>query len=550
VNRTIHPEPPVARRLFALLRKVHAGELLIPRFQRPFVWKDEQRLLLMNSIYRGLPIGSLITWRSRDLQLSTYPSLGGVPLPEVGSVSSVDGFKTYLLDGHQRLTTLYSALGPGIITSEDPDAPTRVDRKKGDEPVQAIYFELENEEFVFEPSRGKVPQTYVPLSRLFDRFELREVEDHLLKLPNPRALMSRVQELQEVFSNYEVPVISIVTEDLEEATEAFRRVNSTGVEIDQFHMVNARLWSPDFDLQVLIDDLRQALEACGWGELSEQMILNTCKARLDIDIYTSDIEVISKEIRTRPEVLADTVTSLVVAAGFLREHCGIEGPAVLPYSYQVVLLADAIARLGEVDRAATERLRRWLWATTYAESFAGMSTSRLAATLEHVRRVAADGADPLELIGDAAIAPTTRFDFRAARSRALLLRMASELKPLTLDGSPMEALAILASEGVRATPMLYSTRELGDVGTSSGPENRFICPVPAVGFVRDTLKGQPTLFEASSSEFFESHGFDERAREAVRAGRPLEVLRRRRARLLAIEREHVESIGLTYLGDP
>lgn len=546
MERKIHPEPPVATRLAVVLRKIKDGEWLIPRFQRPFVWEDEQRLLLMDSIYRGLPIGSLITWRTRDHELSTYPSLGGVPLPSSQDVSR-SNFKTYLLDGHQRLTTLYAALGPGIIAADDPAAVTKVERRPGDEEVSAIYFDLEGETFLFESKRGNVPKTWLSLAQLLDRYALRNFEDEVLsKLPNVRLLINRVQDLVEVFSNCEIPVISIVTESLEEATEAFQRVNSTGVGINQFHMVNAKLWRPDFDLQVHVEDIRQQLSEHGWSELSEQMILNTCKARLDLDVYLKDVEAISEQIRSHPEILTETTESLIAAARFLR-LCGVEGPAVLPYSYQVVLLADAIARVEELDEQAEQALRRWFWASTYAELFAGMSSTQLRETLVHVRAVAAGSADPLQIMGDATIGPIIRFDFRAARSRALLLRMAADLRPQTSTGEPLDALSLLAREGVKATPMLYSTRELGDVELSSRPENRVICDPRDIR----SLRAQLTVPIASMPDaFFESHGFDEVTRAAVRGGNSKEVLRLRRLRLVALERSHVESLGLTYLDDP
>lgn len=546
MERKIYPEPPVATRLAVVLRKVYRGEWLIPRFQRPFVWEDEQRLLLMDSIYRGLPIGSLITWRTRDHELSTYPSLGGVPLPS-SQGDALSNFKTYLLDGHQRLTTLYAALGPGLIAADDPEAVTRGEQGPGDEEVSALYFDLEKESFLLEPKRGSLPKTWLPLAQLLDRYALRNFEDEVLsKLPRAKLLINRVQDIVEVFSNCEIPVISIVTESLEEATEAFQRVNSTGSDINQFHMVNAKLWRPDFDLQARVEEIRLLLAERGWGELPERMILNTCKARLDLDVYLADVEAISEEIRRRPDVLEDTTNSLVAAARFLQS-CDIEGSAVLPYSYQVVLLADAIARVDALDEQAENALRRWLWASTYAELFAGMSSTLLRETLVHVRAVAAGSADPLAIIGDRTIVPITRFDFRAARSRALMLRMAADLHPQSSTGDLLDALPLLAREGVKATPMLYSTRELGDVEVSSRPENRVICDPRDIRRLRAELT---VPIAAMPDTFFESHGFDEATREAVRGGNPKEVLRLRRRRLLALERDHVQSIGLAYADDP
>jgi len=546
MKRTIRPEPPVASRLAVLLRKVYTGEILIPRFQRPFIWTNEQRLLLMDSIYRGLPIGSLITWQTTAHELSTYPSLGGVPLPAAQEGRRRE-FKTYLLDGHQRLTTLYSALGPGLISADDPEATTRVEQTKGDEPVEPIYFDLLKEVFVLPPARGAVPDTWIPLSLLLDRYNLREFEDrNLSDQPNSRRLIYRVQDLLEVFSNYEVPVISVITENLTEATEVFQRLNSTGIEINQFHMVNARLWTPQFDLQEHVEVIKQQLAAHGWGELSEQMILNTCKARLDLDLYSADVEAIAAQIQANPAVLEDTAQSLVKAATFLREYCDVEGPAVLPYSYQVVLLADAIARVDELGSGGAAQLRRWFWATTYAELFGGMNSSQLAKTLRHIRAVAAGAADPLTLAGGQPIAPLTRFDFRAARSRAFALGLA-RLDPQSADQQPLPALELLANDGVRMTPTLYSVRQLGDVTLSSRPENRFICRPQDSSRVRAMLTTQE-LLEAPAG-FHDSHGFDEVTREAVRFGDFEDVLRHRRARLLTLEREHIEELGLTYARD-
>lgn len=549
MTRTIRPEPPVASRLAVLLRKVYTGEILIPRFQRPFVWSNDQRLLLMDSIYRGFPIGSLITWQTRGHELSTYPSLGGVPLPaaQQRQQGQQKDFKTYLLDGHQRLTTLYSALGPGLISADDPEATTRVEQARGDEPVEAIYFDLDLQAFTLAPARGPVPKTWIPLALLLDRYNLREFEDRQLSAQaNARQLIYRVQDLLEVFSNYEVPVVSVTTEDLQEATRVFQRLNSTGVEINQFHMVNAKLWTPQFDLQEHVEVIKQQLEAHGWGQLSEQMILNTCKARLDLNLYDADVEAIAEQIQANPAVLEDTAQSLVQAAVFLRDHCEVEGPAVLPYSYQVVLLADAIARVGEIGPDAAAQLRRWFWVTTYAELFGGMNTSQLAKSLRHVREVAAGAADPLTLVGEQPIAPLKRFDFRAARSRAFVLAMA-RLHPQGADQQPLSALKLLAHDGVEVAPRLYSTRQLGDVNLSSRPENRMLCRPQDSAQVRAMLTTLEPI--AAPASFYASHGFDEPTREALRSDDFEAVLRCRRASLLAIEREHVESIGLSYADD-
>ena len=73
---------PNIQRLPSLLRDIQSGEIRIPRFQRPFVWEDDQRLDLFRSIYEGIPIGSILIWRTKDHALPCYDHLGRRVLSE------------------------------------------------------------------------------------------------------------------------------------------------------------------------------------------------------------------------------------------------------------------------------------------------------------------------------------------------------------------------------------------------------------------------------------------------------------------------------------
>ena len=43
-----------------LIEQIAAGKVRIPRFQRPFVWKQEDLHQLLDSVLRGIPIGSIL----------------------------------------------------------------------------------------------------------------------------------------------------------------------------------------------------------------------------------------------------------------------------------------------------------------------------------------------------------------------------------------------------------------------------------------------------------------------------------------------------------
>lgn len=94
-----------------LLRRARDGSLTIPQFQRQLIWRESQVKLLIDSMSRSYPIGSLLLLaRKADLPLTTrcieaeirggYPSDGTIP-----DRTGTDG-ESYILDGQQRTTSI------------------------------------------------------------------------------------------------------------------------------------------------------------------------------------------------------------------------------------------------------------------------------------------------------------------------------------------------------------------------------------------------------------------------------------------------------------
>ena len=88
----------------SLLAKVRESEIAIPEIQRPFVWEASQVRDLLDSLYKGYPVGYLIAWRNPDVKLKD----GKVALG-----------KMILIDGQQRITALAAAvLGQQVINKD------------------------------------------------------------------------------------------------------------------------------------------------------------------------------------------------------------------------------------------------------------------------------------------------------------------------------------------------------------------------------------------------------------------------------------------------
>src|ERR1700722_12503766 len=129
---TTHKITPSNPRIASLLADVAKGNIKIPVFQREFVWKDDQIISLLDSIYRGYPVGSLLLWSTKE-RLKHERNVGGFNLPDTPADYPVN----YVLDGQQRLTTLY-----GVFHSDSSSTDTELATRF------SVSFLPSSEEFV------------------------------------------------------------------------------------------------------------------------------------------------------------------------------------------------------------------------------------------------------------------------------------------------------------------------------------------------------------------------------------------------------------------
>ncbi|QLH23647.1 DUF262 domain-containing protein [Streptomyces sp. Rer75] len=130
-----------------ILDKVDSGDIALPEFQRGYVWTRDQVRGLFQSLYRGYPIGGFLTWSTKAEQADAR-----------GSGPGKDGTVQLLLDGQQRLTTLYG------ITRGVP--PRFFEGNKAT--LGGLHFNLESEAFEFyAPAKMKDNPVWIDVTSLF-----------------------------------------------------------------------------------------------------------------------------------------------------------------------------------------------------------------------------------------------------------------------------------------------------------------------------------------------------------------------------------------------
>lgn len=503
---------PTVSFLAQLLDELAKGYLQIPHFQRRFVWTDEQRLELLRSIRDGIPIGSILVWRTGLTSLKSVRRIGPHELPEPRP--SPTSSRSYLLDGLQRLSTLYGCLRP-----LPPKASAFTTDDEGDEVSWRVGFDLSAEQFqILE--RGEDPKpTWLPLTLLLDSVQLLKFQRELPA--GSDALIQRADAVAETFRIYKLPVVPVVTEDLATATRTFERVNRQGTRMSELHMVRALTWDSDFDLEDRLSAVRDRLVEVGWESLEPEWILKACKAALGLDIAIEDPDRLSSEIAARPNALDDVTESLFSVAAWLSHHCRVRSPRMVPYRMQIVMLAEVLRRCPVPTPAITGRLIKWFWNTTYSGRFSGITGGQTNSMLEMLRRVAVG--QPLSmLLKEPIFTQPSVFKPSSVRVKAIALRL-SALDPLDHNGASLGADEQLATHGPGAlVPLYYPIRgSSGRVFTRGDSSHSLCLRILAGNWVEPsvlqshaiTAEAAVALSEFNSTEFYKLRGAEIRRLE-------------------------------------
>jgi len=395
-----------------LLADVRSGHVQVPRFQRPFVWDDERRVELLRSLRAGIPIGSLLVWRTTQNRLPSFDSIAGVKIPRPVKGQTI----SYLLDGHQRLTTLFAAfMGPSASSK-------KAKLGQQDDTPEPIFFDLEQNDFVV----GNPMEVWycLPLHLFLDAVGIRQYfRTKEREGAAPPVEVDRLQEIAEgvlyAMQWCRIPVIPLSTDDVELATRTFHRVNSQGVPMTEFHMVAALTWGDEFDLRGIFEEewSKRTLPE-GWEPASEQQTLNVLKGLLGMDVVRSPGDLLVRRIRERPE-LATRPVELLTRAMELTAANFAHTPLAVPYQMQLTLTAIALQDVAPGQAIDEEWLRRWWGLTTAWGSFASAATHRVQAALRHLRAGLVGQIEPWPelLFSSVVAAPLPNFDLRNARAR-------------------------------------------------------------------------------------------------------------------------------------
>lgn len=458
--------------LSELLDEIHRGTVQLPDFQRGWVWDDDRIRALIASVSLSYPIGAVM------LMETAGDGVRFKPRPVEGTPPR-DGVKPdrLILDGQQRLTSLYTSLRSG--------RPVKTQTSKK-EPIERVYFldiakcldpeadrldavvslppdRMRKSDFdrkidldVSTPERA-YEAGYFPLDIIFDAEKsaawLEGYSEHYGYQPSKlREYHKFASMVLHRFYLYRVPIIELLQATPKEAVcQVFENVNTGGVALTVFELMTATYAADDFELRKDWDHRaarlhRHAqLKGVDSDDFLMALTLLATYRRRQADARTP-VSCKRKDVLKLPldeyRALADPVEKGMVRAAKLLAREKVFDNATLPYVTQLAPLAAICAVLDSrfEEEPIRRLLGRWYWCGVFGELYGGANETRFANDVQEVLAWI-DGGDEPRTVHDSGFAPTRLLTLQTRLSAAYKGLMALIMQAGAndfLSGDPIE----------------------------------------------------------------------------------------------------------------
>lgn len=442
-----------------ILDSVISGEVRIPAFQRGYVWEMDRVAYLLDSIYKGYPFGSLLFWRTKN-KLAVERNLGTFTLPDPRVDYPID----YVLDGQQRLTSIFTVFQTELVPAANPEwSDIYFDMASTGNPQDSLFVAIPGVEF--DQTR------YFPMSVLFDSVKYRAATQHL-----KQDQIELMDKLQEKFKEISIPVQVLKTENRSIVAIVFERINRLGLALDTLQLLSAWTWNEDFDLLEKFKELRDDLSDFGFAGVGDDAdLVLSCVA----GILTGEpgpeklLELNGADVRAQ---FPNVENGIRGAIDFLRTQLKVNNLKLLPYPAMLIPLAVFFSEPDgkEVLYGAQtfQTIKRWFWRTCFSGRY-GSQTRRT--TIDDIQQMVklkngqASTLDSINVVVNADYFSGNTFRVGTATSKTFVLMLASKDPKSLLSGKNIDLDKVLQRYNRSEFHHIYPKAFLRDQGV---PDDR------------------------------------------------------------------------------
>ncbi len=390
-----------------LVTKIERGDIRLPEMQRSYVWKQTQVRDLMDSLYRGYPSGTILTWET-DEEVATRDFA-------IAQETTPSHRFQLLLDGQQRLTSVSTLLRGQPVDVRDRKYPIDIlfnlehpdDLEETTEIVENGEDDLDADPGVADASEDEIMRRFdrmtfvVHFNKLAQRphwVSVREVlaenndrpfleKAEVTGFDDPRysKYTDRLKKLRDI-KNYTYRVHTLDRQkSYEEVTDIFVRVNSLGVKLRSSDLALAQITAKWRDSLRIFQDFKDECDQTGFYLELAIHLKNLVAFATGQSRFKRVGSLTQEQLEAAWE---DAKEGMRYALNFLSKNVGIESPALLSSNFIIITLAQfGHLKNCELTPEENSRLRYWvLMANAKGRYSRGSSETLLDQDLAAIRK--------------------------------------------------------------------------------------------------------------------------------------------------------------------
>lgn len=364
---------PDSKKYTDLISEIQKGQIKIPKFQRDFVWSIDKTAKLLDSILKGYPIGTFILWETNE-RLNDIKNIGNLVLPPVPDDIKVQ----YVLDGQQRITSLYAAfLGASI-------------QKEGEKKITnygSIFVDLEGD---IDNNDEQIIVSEQPESKNISLKDLLNSKYSDLREKYSNDDIDKIQEYKETFTSYDFSTVVLRKEDIDSAIEVFTRINTGGQTLTLFEIMSAKTYDEEqnFDMQDRFQKLLKELEVSKYDTISSTVILNVLGLILSKNKECKRKVVLQLDKQSIIDIWDDVISALKESIDYFRSVYRIPVSTLLPYDALLVPFSYFFYYQKEKPKGEQIKyLQEFFWRISLSFRYSSSTESKLAQDIKRIDQI-------------------------------------------------------------------------------------------------------------------------------------------------------------------
>ncbi len=369
-------------KLLTILQDAFDGKVVLPEFQRNFLWSRDSIEELLVSILQGYFVGTVLLLDTQSSNpLFPFRNIEGLDLVNPNAKPNSHSTIRLALDGQQRITSLFYALYEPDIplknTSQAHKFFFRLDLALDGDPEDAVIgLPVGSKRRINEMAQYVSQYKAIPFRLLRDARQLYKwlyTEQTFLTQKND---IEMIESFCKNFTDYMIPVVSLpITTSKTDIVNIFERINRTGISLSTFDLAVARLYRKEVKLRDLLAQFEKAHAQAAKSIKPEFLLKFISLMEGVVPRKSSLVDVADKLTRQKFEACWNSATQYMSKAfSRLSSTSGGYGAFALrwiPYTTIIVPLAYLLMEIEKMKGGENEyrKLDAWYWASVFSERY-------------------------------------------------------------------------------------------------------------------------------------------------------------------------------------